>query len=91
VLEDVALLVQCGECGAYGKVTDPTADEWQQAFHAPSNRYKWPDNERVELLPGISGGVAKWPDETRAVNASGNINAADIIRDRLNLNNRRMP
>lgn len=52
VLEDVALLVQCVECGAYGKVTDPTADEWQRAFHAPSNPYSWPDNKRVELLPG---------------------------------------
>jgi hypothetical protein len=52
VLEDVALLVQCVECGAYGKVIDPTADEWQRAFHAPSNPYHWPDNERVELLPG---------------------------------------
>jgi len=52
VLEDVALLVQCVECGAYGKVCDPTAEEWQQAFHAPSNPYRWPDNDRVELLPG---------------------------------------
>jgi hypothetical protein len=52
VLEDVALLVQCVECGAYGKVCDPTADEWQLAFHAPSNPYHWPDNERVELLSG---------------------------------------
>ncbi len=52
VLEDAALLVQCVECGAYGRVCDPTAEEWQQAFHAPSNPYHWPDNERVELLPG---------------------------------------
>ena len=52
VLEDVTLLVQCVECGAYGRVCDPTADEWQQAFHAPSNPYHWPDKERVELLLG---------------------------------------
>lgn len=52
VLEDVTLLVQCVECGAYGKVSDPSADEWQRAFHAPSNPYHWPDGDRVELLPG---------------------------------------
>ena len=59
VLEDVALLVQCVECGAYGKVTDPTADEWQRAFHAPSDPYRWPDNVRVELLPGKQADVSK--------------------------------
>lgn len=52
VLEDATLLVQCVECGAYGRVCNPTAEEWQLAFHAPSNPYHWPDNERVELLPG---------------------------------------
>lgn len=52
VLEDVTLLVQCAECGAYGKVSDPSAEEWQRAFHAPSQPYHWPDSERVELLPG---------------------------------------
>jgi hypothetical protein len=52
VLEDLTLLVQCVQCGAYGKVSDPSADEWQQAFHAPSQPYHWPHGERVEVLPG---------------------------------------
>ena len=52
VLVDVCLLVQCVECGAYGKVNDPSADEWQRAFHAPSQPCHWPHGERVELLPG---------------------------------------
>jgi len=52
VLKDVWLLAQCVECGAYGRVSDPSDEEWRQAFHAPSNPYPWSDNERVELLPG---------------------------------------
>ena len=56
---DVSLLVQCVECGAYGRVTDPDEDEWRRAFHAPSNPYHWPHGDRVELLPG------KQEDETK--------------------------
>ena len=59
VLEDVCLLVQCVECGAYGKVSDSTAEEWQRAFHAPSKPYHWPHGDRVELLPGKEEDEAK--------------------------------
>lgn len=52
VLEDITLLVQCVVCGACGKVSDPSAEEWQRAFHAPSQPYHWPHGERVEVLPG---------------------------------------
>lgn len=61
VLEDAALLVQCVECGAYGKVCDPTAEEWRQALHAASNPYHWRDNERVELLPDRQEDESKRP------------------------------
>lgn len=59
VLKDAILLLQCVECGAYGKVSDPSAEEWQRAFHAPSKPYQWSDSERVELLPGKEDDDAK--------------------------------
>lgn len=47
-----ALILVCAETGAYGIVRDPTKAEWSEAFHAPSNPYRWRGgDERVELLP----------------------------------------
>lgn len=43
------IMVQCVECGAHGTVDDPTRKEWSEAFHAPSNPYRWEDNSRVTI------------------------------------------
>lgn len=41
------LLVECRKTGERGYVPDPTPEEWRQAFHAPSNPYRWTDQERI--------------------------------------------
>jgi hypothetical protein len=43
----VCLELQCSSCGTYGTVDDPTADEWEEAFHAPSKPYPWTEPDRV--------------------------------------------
>lgn len=51
-LADVALLVHCPRTGATGVVRNPTKEEWAEAFHAPSNPYRWRGgDERVESPP----------------------------------------
>jgi hypothetical protein len=49
-LTEAALLVLC-RCGQFGTVdfNNHTEEEWQAAFHAPSQPYVWPDNHRVTL------------------------------------------
>lgn len=47
-----ALILVCAETGAYGIVREPTKAEWSEAFHAPSNPYRWRGgDDRVEVLP----------------------------------------
>jgi len=53
-LDDVCLLLECVKCGALGTVDDPTADEWDEAFHASENPYGWGDWGRVTVR-GICG------------------------------------
>lgn len=48
-LNEGCLMVQCVNCGAHGSVDDPSADEWSEAFYAPSNPYRWMDDERVNI------------------------------------------
>lgn len=54
-LQEVCLMVECVECGAFGTVDDPTSDEWRRAFRAPSRPYKWDAKERVTVrgTPGM--------------------------------------
>ena len=48
-LSHVCLMVECQKCGAFGTVDDPSKEEWGDAFHAPSNPYRWQDNSRVTV------------------------------------------
>jgi len=48
-LSDVSLMCECSQCGAFGIVKDPDLEEWKQGFHAPSEPYRWYDNDRVTL------------------------------------------
>lgn len=41
------LMLQCVRCGRHGTVTDPSKQEWSDAFHAPSAPYCWTDDGRV--------------------------------------------
>ena len=46
-LKECWLMLQCVECGIMGTVEDPTKEEWAEAFHAPSQPYRWLDDARV--------------------------------------------
>lgn len=48
VLSESALQTHCKICGLYGSVSDPSDDEWEKAFEAPSSPYDWLHPERVE-------------------------------------------
>ncbi len=48
-INDGCLMLQCVMCGAHGSVDDPSADEWSEAFCAPSNPYRWMENHRVNV------------------------------------------
>lgn len=52
-LSEVWLMVQCCDCGLHGAVIDPSAEEWSDAFTAPSNPYLWDDETRVVAHPEI--------------------------------------
>jgi hypothetical protein len=58
-LKEVCLMVSCARCRMFGVVEDPTAEEWKEAFHAPSSPYRWHDNSRV-VTKGFptAGGLA---------------------------------
>ncbi len=45
------LMLYCGKTGQTGSVRDPSREEWSEAFHAPSNHYRWYDDERVTIDP----------------------------------------
>jgi hypothetical protein len=48
-LTEGTLLVRCRRTGKYGVVENPTREEWNQAFYAPSSPYRWTDHSRVKL------------------------------------------
>lgn len=48
-LSNVALNVQCSNCGECGVVDDPTSAEWARAHNVPNRRYHWDDDDRVRL------------------------------------------
>lgn len=52
-LQERWLMLQCVECGLHGTVEEPTAEEWSQAFHAPSRPYRYEDETRV--TPKMNG------------------------------------
>src|SRR5271165_3951296 len=69
ILDEVSLFCQCINCGALGTVNDPTKEEWDEAFHAPSHPYGWQDNSRVVLR----GGVLPWDNWcVRKLSLAGN-------------------
>lgn len=41
------LILQCKKTGKFGLVKNPTREEWNAAFYAPSNPYRWLDDSRV--------------------------------------------
>ena len=43
------LMLQCVECGTMATVDDPTKEEWNRAFHAPSRPYRWTEDARVHV------------------------------------------
>ena len=48
-LAQVCLELYCNKCAIHGAVLDPSAEEWSQAFEAPSKPYRWHENERVTV------------------------------------------
>ena len=48
---DVVLMVECQITGAFGIIRNPTQEEWDEAFHAPSAPYPWMgEPSRVEVV-----------------------------------------
>ncbi len=43
------IMVECKLCGERAGVLQHTAEEWGQAYHAPSQPYRWADESRVVL------------------------------------------
>lgn len=43
------LMLQCVQCGTMGTVDDPSKNEWNQAYHAPSRPYQWRVSSRVTI------------------------------------------
>jgi len=48
-IADVCLMLYCSKCNAYGTVDDPTKAEWAAGFYAPSDNYRWCENDRVHI------------------------------------------
>jgi hypothetical protein len=48
-LQEVCLLVECVECGAFGTIDDPSEEEWCEAYYAPDEPYGWPEKSRVAI------------------------------------------
>jgi hypothetical protein len=48
-MKECWLMLQCVECGAMATVDDPTKEERNRAFHAPSRPYRWTDEARVHV------------------------------------------
>lgn len=43
------LMLQCIRCGSRAAVDDPSAEEWQAAFHAPRTPYRWHEEDRLTI------------------------------------------
>jgi hypothetical protein len=41
------LMLKCVECGAMGTINDPSAEDWSDAYQAPSRPYRWKDGTRI--------------------------------------------
>jgi site-specific DNA recombinase len=52
-----ALMLECTGCHAFGIVSDPIQEEWQEAAQSPSRRYPWLDCSRVTILKGSKRAV----------------------------------
>ena len=59
--EHVVIMCKCDNCLGLGLVENFTADEWSDAFHAPSNPYPWLDNSRVIVTVEQADGTWKMP------------------------------
>ena len=46
----VDLILECYKCMSYGVVEDPSENEWETAFDAPSKSYRWHENLRVKYV-----------------------------------------
>lgn len=44
------LMLECKSCELRGIVENPSAQEWEAAFYAPSTPYKWKDKDRVIIM-----------------------------------------
>ena len=49
-LASTKIMVECAVCHATGTISNPSAEEWKNAFFASNNPYAWTDNSRVEIL-----------------------------------------
>lgn len=50
-ISDGVLMLECQITGAFGIVRNPSKEEWSEAFHAPSNPYRWQGgDDRVEVV-----------------------------------------
>jgi hypothetical protein len=67
-LAELCLMVQCVNCGLHGTVDDPSQEEWDAAFHAPSAPYRW---------HGGAARVTQHPDVPRG----GYVSKADGVRE----------
>ena len=45
------LMLYCDKTGRTGSVRDPSKEEWEAAFYAPSAPYRWHDDSRVVVDP----------------------------------------
>lgn len=58
-----ALIVECTQTGAKGRVPDPTAAEWDRAIYADRAAYRWGFPDRViRAFPPGPAVVAKCPE-----------------------------
>lgn len=50
-IADGVLMLECQITGAQGIVRNPTKEEWNEAYHAPSHPYRWRGGvDRVEIM-----------------------------------------
>lgn len=67
-VSDGVLMLECRKTGHRGYVPNPTSEEWSRAFHAPSNPYRWDDDDRVVV------------DDTTAMPFSNDTRQAALMR-----------
>ena len=58
-LTTVELMLRCAKTDAFGVVPNPTAEEWERAFHAPSHPYRWPKSEYGRVVVKRKTGARK--------------------------------